>query len=288
MSERHFLYRRVLFATTATAIFVTVAFLVFSFTKRNHVIIRQLDPIDLNQNIANIPRPIPTINHSPKITPSVKSVPILMYHYIRWADPAKDYLGNRLSVTPTAFDQQVNWLSTHGYQAIKLDNFCHNNIVITKKPIILTFDDGYEDAYTNALPILQKYHFTGTFFIIKSRINQPAYLSSYQISAMLQNGMEIGSHTVNHVNLSTASIEKQMYELVQSKQSSPVFAYPSGKYNQITIQLTNDAGYDCAVTTNPGVASTLSPLYELPRIRISGGEALTSFIESVTNTKGFH
>lgn len=288
MPDRYFTYRRIFNITFSAVIFFLAMFFAFSYARRGNVTVRQLDPIGINQNIANIPHPIPAVNHETKQSSAYQAVPILMYHYIREVDPAKDYLGYRLSVTPSAFDQQVNWLSNHGYQAVRLDDYCQSKISVTKKPVILTFDDGYEDAFTSALPILQKYHFTGTFFIIKSRINQPEYLSNTQIKTMVSEGMEMGSHTVNHINLSTASADKQMFELNQSKQYSQVLAYPSGKYSPITVQLANKAGYDCAVTTNPGIASSLSPLYELPRVRISGGESLSNFIEGVTNTKGFH
>jgi peptidoglycan/xylan/chitin deacetylase (PgdA/CDA1 family) len=269
--------------TLVVVIFVS-AFFVLSNTLFKTSNASQTNSPITTDNVVQIPKPTLADAHSNSV--SNNGVPILMYHYIRIVDPITDKLGYNLSVTPANFEQQIKWLSNQGYKTITLNSYCENSKIIPNKSIILTFDDGYNDAYSNAMLILTKYNYIGTFFIIKSKIDKPNYLTQNQINNMSANGMEIGSHTVSHPNLSSSSTDKQRSELLESKQTSPVLAYPSGKYNQITLQLSKEAGYICAVTTNSGVANSNSPLFELPRVRISGSTALEAFKKSILTDKG--
>jgi peptidoglycan/xylan/chitin deacetylase (PgdA/CDA1 family) len=239
-----------------------------------------------NSSEKAVQMPITTLADAHSNLASNNDVPILMYHYIRNVNPTTDKLGYNLSVTPTNFENQLSWISEQGYKTITLNSYCSNPKLAPDKSIILSFDDGYRDAFNNALPILTKYNFIGTFFIIKSKIDRLNYLTSNQISQMTAAGMEFGSHTVTHPNLALAKIDKIKSELTESKQNSPVFAYPSGKYNQIALQLTKEAGYICAVTTNNGVAKSNSSLFELPRIRVSGNTTLETFKKSILTGKG--
>lgn len=225
----------------------------------------------------------PSPSSTPTDVASAKyKVPILMYHYIRVVTDPKDNLGFNLSVTPGDFESQVKWLTDNGYQTFPLADFCQGKIPVDKKPVILTFDDGYDNAYTQALPILKKYAQTGTFFIVKNFLNKPEYLTSEQLAKMGSEGMELADHTADHIDLATASAAKQKTEIDDSKQASPVFAYPAGKYSQTTIDLVKQAGLICAVTTHPGIATEKSPLYELPRVRVSGGEGIGAFEKGIT------
>ncbi len=213
------------------------------------------------------------------------SVPILMYHYIRTVTDSHDRLGFNLSVTPDNFDTQMLWLSQNHYHTLSLADYCNKKVVDEGKPIVLTFDDGYDDAFTTALPTLQKYHFIGTFFIVKNFIDKTGYVSSDDLKKMNAAGMELGAHSQNHINLATAPLAKQKEEIEGSKQISPVFAYPAGKYTADTINLVHQAGYICAVTTHSGMANEHSLPYELPRVRVSGSDTLNRFIQNVTAVK---
>lgn len=216
----------------------------------------------------------------PKV--SEYKVPILMYHYIRIA-PIGDTLGENLSVTPTNFALQMKWLNENNYATLSLvdlddpDKKAISKITaLKKKPIILTFDDGYEDAYTNALPILKQNNFTGTFFIIRDFVGRPEYMDQTQIDKLAASNMEIGSHTLSHPSLEKLSESAQRKQIFDSKLSAETFCYPSGKYNDTTITLVKEAGYKVAVTTSPGIANQDSNLFELPRIRMQdfNGESL--------------
>src|SRR5204862_1362473 len=113
-------------------------------------------------------------------------VPILMYHYIRFVDATIDELGYNLSITPDDFAQQLAWLSEQGYTTVSMTTAQHclrGEIACPPNPIALTFDDGYEDAYNTALPIMQRYSMHGTFYIVNSFVGQPGYMTWEQLAA---------------------------------------------------------------------------------------------------------
>lgn len=217
-------------------------------------------------------------------------VPILMYHYIRTA-PLNDNLGASLSVDPLNFALQVKWLKDNNYQTIFLKDLADPQKFAIKKvlaeglkPIVITFDDGYRDAYTEAFPVLKNNGFSGTFFIIRESVGKEMYLTQEQINIMAQSGMEIGSHSLSHPNLAKAWPESARKQIFDSKNDAEVFCYPSGQYSQQTIDLVKQAGYVAAVTTEPGLANEKSNLFALPRVRISN-VSLDNFIDRVRGKK---
>lgn len=203
------------------------------------------------------------------------SVPILMYHHIRDYDNLQDKIGTALSVSPAELDSQLKILKDKGYQTISLSDFARHrrNRAFWKdksKPIILTFDDGYLDNYENGFPILKKYGFIGTFFIIAEYNGaNPGYMTKEQIKEMKEAGMEFGSHTLNHPDLRYLSPEELKRQVETSQQEMKVFCYPAGKYNDEVKKAIQSAGYVAAVTTHNGIADQNSDLLELPRIRIT-------------------
>lgn len=204
-------------------------------------------------------------------------VPILMYHYIRDAS-GENELGQNLSVHPDNFALQMKWLSVNNYATLKLSDLADPNkkeisqiIGQNQKPIILTFDDGYEDAYTYALPVLKENNMTGTFFIIRDFVGRAEYMNQNQIDKMQSAGMEIGSHSLSHPSLEKLSAADQRTQIFDSKDSAKTFCYPAGKFNDTTVKLVEEAGYIAAVTTQAGIANQDSNLLELPRVRIQNG-----------------
>lgn len=205
-------------------------------------------------------------------------IPILMYHYI--TDPAFDHPDNSLYVSAQAFDSQLNWLTNHGYQSVTLDDaltmLTSRKILNPKKPVVLTFDDGYADAYTEAFPILQKYHQAGVFYIVTDFIGRPKYVTIEQVLKLDQTGMQIAAHTVHHADLAIVSPLKRYEELSDSKKTletlldHPIvhLAYPSGRYNDQVLILAQSLGYRTATTTHFGIAHEYSHLYQLPRVRM--------------------
>jgi len=207
------------------------------------------------------------------------NVPILMYHYIRVA-PEGDTLGQGLSVTPENFALQMAWLKTENYASVKVSDLTDPDkkeiskiLAEGQKPIAITFDDGYEDAFTAAYPVLKKDGFTGTFYIIRNFVGRSEYMNQTQIDELSSAGMEIGSHSLDHPNLEKLSIDNQKKQIFDSKNSAATFCYPAGKYNNDTVALVKEAGYLTAVTTKSGIANQDSNLFELPRVRIKNGDA---------------
>lgn len=240
------------------------------------------------------PQPTPTSPISPTPTPSVTpissintelpqniNIPILMYHYIRDDYLKKDSLGQNLSVTPANFDQQLDYLHQHNYKTMPLSDIINNNI--NNKPIIITFDDGYKDIFTNAFPLMKKYDYTGTIFVISDFVGRPEYMSLQDIQDLKKAGWEVGNHSTNHSDLSKIIAQKLPDLVKPALYMDPVFCYPSGKYNNAVIKTVSEASIKIAVTTEPGIYNTSlnKNLYELPRVRISNGDNIEKFAQKI-------
>ena len=221
-------------------------------------------------------------------------VPILMYHYISQLPPNADDIRRGLTVTPEIFKSHMQYLHDQGYTTVSLYDL---NDALTKgtplppKPIILTFDDGYHDAYTNAFPVLKQFGFIGTFFIITSRpdANDPAYMTWPQIVEMSNAGMSMEPHTKDHLDLRERDHDFLVYQMQGSIESlaaytgrTPhMFSYPVGHYDTATLGVAKELGVWIGVTTVNGDTETTSGRLHLPRLRVGGNmsvEALASVL----------
>lgn len=213
-----------------------------------------------------------------------QEIPILMYHSI------SDHPTNTLCVSPVRFTAEMKHLYDAGYHTIGFDDLKNawlNHQQLPKKPILITLDDGYEDNYQAAYPILKRYSLRATIFMITGSVGQPNKLSWDTIRFMDQQGLvQFGSHTVYHLDLSHLNESQQRYEIQQSKADlehhlgHPViaFCFPSGHYNATTLQLLQQSGYILAVTTHPGYADLKSQgQWTLHRVRVSGDESVATF-----------
>ena len=129
-----------------------------------------------------------------------------MYHYISVPPTGADAIRLDLSVTPQRFESHLKHLRDVGYHVITLDDMLYyltQGRPLPEKPVILTFDDGYEDNYRDAFPLLEKYGAVGHFFLITDFINQerPGYMTWSQIEEMAAAGQRFGSHSRNHADL---------------------------------------------------------------------------------------
>lgn len=215
-------------------------------------------------------------------------IPMLLYHYIQVASP-RDYMGWRLSVTPTDFDAQMSWLAKNGYHPVTLRevmDFLNGRRGLPDKPIVLTFDDGYVDFYTNAVPVLRSHDFSAVAFIVSGFLGRAGYMSEEQVLAVHSAGFEIGGHTVDHVSLTRQSNDGLTYQLSACKErlerllGEPVvsFAYPYGSFGAREVAAVQAAGYeDAAVTSVSGSWRSLSNRFVWSRIRVLGGEDLYQF-----------
>ena len=238
---------------------------------------------------------VPGLPLTPDDTSRVARVPILMYHYISEPPPGADRLRRSLSVTPVNFDAQMNYLKQAGYQAITLYDlydYLTQGKPLPGKPIILTFDDGYVDAFTLAVPILQKHGFVGTFFILTGpadRDGAGGYLTWKQIEAMSAAGMDIELHSREHLDLRNRPNDFLVHQTAGGRESIEVhtgrpvrwFAYPSGRYDAAVVRVLRSAGFSGAVTTLPGRTHTATGLFDLQRVRINGSDTLEIFKKAV-------
>lgn len=216
-------------------------------------------------------------------------VPILMYHYIRYVYEPNDKSGFMLSVTPEHFEKQVQYLKEKGYTTISpqqlYDNLFHNT-PLPSKPVMLTFDDGYQDFYIEALRIIEKYNIKVTVFIPTDRINTPNYMSWDQVVALSKNpNITLASHTRHHLNVAQIKVEQLDNEIFQSRlilernlgRSIDFFAYPYGGFNDEVIKEVKKASYKLAFSTIQGTMQSPAEQYFLRRVSISGDCSLEKF-----------
>ena len=255
-------------------------------------------------------RPTPTLAFSRPIslpfsapTPNdakrVASVPILMYHYISVPPPGSDRYRLSLSVTPANFDAQMAFLKQAGYHAVTLYDlydFLGQGKTLPDKPVILTFDDGYVDAFTQAMPILLKYGFVGTFFVLTGPADEGGageHLTWEQIVAMSATGMDLELHSREHFDLRNRPNDFLVHQIAGGKESleahinRPVrwFAYPSGRYDAAVVRVLKSDAFWGAVTTKDGRTHAASGFFDLQRVRISGSYALDTFIKIMAESQ---
>lgn len=232
------------------------------------------------------PSPLPT----PDGVPRRVVVPVLMYHHVSEPDSTADAIRRDLSVSPEDFEAQLRYLIERGFEPVTLESlvtYLQLGHPLPPKPVILTFDDGFKDQYTNAYPLLRKYGFVSTFFVITRFADEerPEYMSWLEIERLHADGMEIGSHSYTHPSLYGKSFDYVVWqvlgsqEAIEARTQEPVrfFSYPSGQYDQLTIDVLRSAGYWCAVTVESGAMQTAERPFELKRIRVRGSYDLSDF-----------
>ncbi len=200
-------------------------------------------------------------------------VPIIMYHSV---DNPRHLSG--IVVSPSSFRQQMDFLKRNDYHVISLDALItakREKRHLSKNNVIITFDDGYDDNYTYAFPVLKEYGFPASIFVITNLIGKPGYLTWEELKEMEKSQITIGSHTVDHVYLPGVPLDWQSYQIKESKRvleeklghTIDFFAYPSGGFSDGTKDIVEAAGYRAALTTNRGNKRFNEDVYELKRVR---------------------
>jgi peptidoglycan/xylan/chitin deacetylase (PgdA/CDA1 family) len=218
-----------------------------------------------------------------------------MYHYISEPPADADAYRRDLSTTPADFEAQLAWLRSQGYQSITLTDLTYHLALgwpLPDKAVILTFDDGYRDNYTYAFPLLKRYGYVGTFFLVTQPIDNgdPAYLTWDMVKEMHRASMDFQPHSYRHYDLREKDVDFLVFEIVGSKeaieartgQTTRFFSYPSGGYDDLTIAVLRSAYFWGAVATQQGATHTSDGLFELNRIRIRGRHTLEDFVELMT------
>lgn len=231
-------------------------------------------------------------------------VPILMYHKIGRAP--SDAKIKKLWVSVRAFERQMAYLKDHRYRSITFAELA-GQAAVPEKPVIITFDDGYLNNYIDALPVLRKYGFKAVFFIVSSTVGRhnlwhdPAeekqipMMDTNTLKRLVQEGHEIGSHTVSHIDLEKADpgsvddeLQKSKSDLERMIESSIIsFAYPygAGAFSSGIPEAVAQAGYQYACSIRQGIAQLEKNVLNLRRILVRGDDNRLDFYLNMTRGK---
>ena len=210
------------------------------------------------------------------VTPTPEGIAILEYHMVDPRDKEDAYVYN---VPPEEFRMQLDYLQQQGYTTITMLEFMKakkGKMTLPEKPIILTFDDGYDDNYNYMLPILEAHGMKATMYMVTNDIGQPGYLTWDQLREMQDRGVEIGSHTANHLPLTGLSPEEQEDEMKLSKllmewngiRTVFSFSYPNGAYDEKMPEMLRRNEYLTAVTGDAGLNTFHTDPYRMYRVNI--------------------
>ena len=224
-----------------------------------------------------------TMYLSPKIDtaaiPSGRQVPVLMYHAV--SDQTWGLEG--LFLSPSDMEAQLKYLTENGYDPIFFSDLPHLDQY--RKPVILTFDDGYNNNYTDLYPLLQKYNVKATIFVIPSSVGGQYSMTAAQIKEMADSGLvSIQSHTQDHKELASLSADQQKQQFAQSQLAiarmtgriPSVLSYPSGSYDSNTLSLAPEY-FDMAVKSRGGLWTVQNNFFEIDRYPVYRDTGIHSF-----------
>lgn len=226
------------------------------------------------------------------------SVPILMYHEVsRRPHPAF----RRYTVTVREFTRQMRWLAAFGYQAIDMDALVRARRGVgslPKRPVVITFDDGFQGFADHAVPVLRAHGFTAVVYLVAGFIGATSrwmvpelglelpLMSGDTVRGLAADGIQFGAHTVTHPRLAGLAHERCRAELVDGRRrledelGRPVvhLAYPFGSYDRALQASAAEAGYVTACSTRPGLSRADDELLALHRITVYGHDSLLDFV----------
>jgi peptidoglycan/xylan/chitin deacetylase (PgdA/CDA1 family) len=200
-------------------------------------------------------------------------VPILEYHVI--ADPPAGAPNPGLYVSPASFRAQIGWLALHGYHPVTLDALYRywrsaGWLGLPRRPIVLTFDDGYPQDVSIALPTLRTRRWPAVLNL------QIGNLVPAHVKRLIAAGWEIDAHTFSHPDLTRVGAAQLRHEVAGSRRwiqsvfgvPANFFCYPFGRYDARVVAAVRRAGYLGAETEAPGDASPSNGVYHLHRIEV--------------------
>jgi peptidoglycan/xylan/chitin deacetylase (PgdA/CDA1 family) len=215
--------------------------------------------------------------------PAARTVelPILLYHRVDRLTARLPAITRRLTVTPAVFDAQMELLERNGFHAVtpqQLFAALERGRRLPPRPVMVTFDDGYRDVLGKASPELARLHMPATEYVITGRVSGPdsSFLTWPQLRLLERRGIEIGSHTVHHVALTSVSDSVALHELRDSRSALERhlghrvrwLAYPYGAVNAHVVSLARRTGYLLAMTTRAGRTQSSARPLELERLEV--------------------
>ena len=227
-------------------------------------------------------------------------VPILMYHSISDNLFGKSHPYYQINTSPTIFARQMKWLRDKGCHTLSLSQLhaafeCGH---VPPNAVVITFDDGYQDFYTDAFPALRKYDFTATVFLATGRIQDTSmriegvdYMTWREVRELNVEGIDFGSHTVSHPDLRSLGPEEIDYELGCSKEtiedhlgaSVNSFAYPFAfpeedrSFTRYLVDVLENHGFETGVSTVIGRATREGNRFFLPRLPVNSWDDYSLF-----------
>lgn len=225
---------------------------------------------------------------------SATAVPILMYHKVAPVNGQSTLKGHYVS--PELFGKQMRALRKRGFEAVPLDRLFQEPL--PERPIVITFDDGYENFYSHALPILQECGFSATVFLVANLLGQTnqwdvrngdveeRLMTVEQIRQAMRSGIDFGSHTLDHADLATADDAAAWEQisgsrqLLESRLDSPIktFCYPYGRKTASVQAMVARAGYTVACSTEKGANTPATDPFALKRINVRSDSYLPIFL----------
>jgi peptidoglycan/xylan/chitin deacetylase (PgdA/CDA1 family) len=216
-------------------------------------------------------------------------IPILMYHVVS-AAPAGT-ANPQLWVAKESFAAEMTALEKAGYYGITLEQafaaWDHGG-PLPRKPVVVSFDDGYLSQYTHARPVLRRLGWPGVLNLEWNNLG-PGGVTEREVKVMLGDGWELDSHTVTHPDLTTVSDAQLQTELVQSRKdirgrfgtkTAAFFCYPSGHFDDRVVAAVKAAGYRGATTTQMGLGSRATP-FTLDRVRVDASDTAASLLSKL-------
>ncbi|NDV61737.1 polysaccharide deacetylase family protein [Puniceicoccales bacterium CK1056] len=219
---------------------------------------------------------------------------VLMYHMVREHIPKARF--NKMRVPPEDFVWQMKWLKEDGWQFLSTRDLFGQWGKWPEKSVAVTFDDGFEDNYRNAFPVLKELGIPFTLYLVNNRhdkdwstnkkshhsggeLKEEPKLSDSQVNEMLESGLlELGGHTIDHVNLLKEDTESQVEQIVGCARrlsethhvEVPTFCYPFGLFDEESLRIVKGASYVGAFTVEESFVDPASDPFDTGRLKVSG------------------
>jgi peptidoglycan/xylan/chitin deacetylase (PgdA/CDA1 family) len=208
-------------------------------------------------------------------------VPILTYHVVAPWPTASAYSTLDLDVLPERMDAQLAALKGAGWRTISTDALAdaiEHGRRLPPRTFVITIDDGHDDGFDYAYPIISRYGFRATYYVVTGRLGTPTYLDWAELQLLQDTGMEIGNHTIDHVELPLLTPAEILREVAGAQaafeehldRAPTTFAYPFGRFDNTTIAAVQATGLRLAFTTRAGQLQTWSGRFTLPRVHVGG------------------
>jgi peptidoglycan/xylan/chitin deacetylase (PgdA/CDA1 family) len=237
----------------------------------------------------------PAVPQPVHVKPYRSPVPVLMYHEVRVPPPGAP--NPVLFVSAKTFAGQVAWLEHQGYRGVSMEQLrmaWAGRARMPRRPVVLSFDDGYGSVYRNVVPLLKRLHWPGVLYLALGNTRNPDGVTRAQVERMVaEDGWELGSHTINHLDLTTLGPAQLREETAGARdlirrwfhQTPRDFCYPAGRFNAAAIKAVRRAGYLSATTTQPGLGTPDKP-YEIKRIRVEESGGVNGLADTIRSFHG--